>query len=338
MISSVSSREYRGAVALVLGASGFIGRHVADALTARGALVVRAVRRDDGDLGGEVVETDLAMPGKARALVRSVRPAVTFNLAGYGVDRGERDERTAFRMNAEMVAELASAVAEFGDRQWPGADLVHAGSALEYGTATGDLAEDTVEQPTTIYGKTKLEGTRILAQAAAEGSLKALTARLFTVYGPGEHGGRLLPSLIETARSGVPAELTAGLQLRDFTYVEDVAEGLCRLGTARPHRGGIVNLATGRLTSVREFAEIAGAVLKIPRERMKFGTIPTRAEEMEHSAPCVERLRELTGWAPAVGIEEGIRRTLRFSERSQAGRTASDRAYRLTTALVEGEQ
>lgn len=300
---------------------------------------MRAVRRNDGDSGGETLETDLAMPGSARELVRAVRPAVTFNFAGYGVDRGERDERTAFRMNAELVAELAGAVAEFGDHQWPGADLVHAGSALEYGIAAGDLAEDTVPLPTTVYGKTKLEGTRLLARVAEKSGLKAITARLFTVYGPGEHAGRLLPTVIEAARSGVPAELTAGLQKRDFTHVEDVAEGLCRLGlVAAPHRYGVVNLATGRLTSVREFAEIAGAVLKLSREQMKFGTVPTRAEEMEHGAPSVERLRELTGWTPEVGIEEGIRRTLRFSERPRRDRTTSDRIGYLTTALVEGER
>jgi nucleoside-diphosphate-sugar epimerase len=319
MTSFASSTEYRRTVALVLGASGFIGRRVARALAERGARVVQAVRdRARWGLAGDVIETDLMRPGNARALVHAVRPTITFNLAGYGVDREERNERAAFRLNAELVAELAAAITEFRHSGWPGADLVHAGSALEYGTATGDLAEDTVPQPTTVYGKSKLEGTRILALAAAGGNLKAITARLFTVYGPGEHAGRLLPTLIEAAHSGVTVELTAGLQKRDFTYVEDVAEGLCRLGAARTAGGEVVNLATGRLTSVREFAEAAAAVLKIPRERLGFGAIPTRPEEMEHSAPNVDRLRRLVGWTPAVGIEDGIRKTLQFSERGLA--------------------
>jgi UDP-glucose 4-epimerase len=326
MNSFASSTGYRGAVALVLGASGFIGRQVARALAERGARVVHAVRDRDRiaemweawNLAGEVVETDLTKPGNARALIHAVRPAVTFNLAGYGVDRQERDEATAFRLNAELVAELAGAIAEVRTGGRTGADLVHAGSALEYGTAAGDLAEDTVPQPTTTYGRSKLEGTRILARAAAGGSLKAITARLFTVYGPGEHRGRLLPTLIEAARSGVTAELTAGSQKRDFTFVEDVAEGLCRLGTIPAAGGEVVNLATGRLTSVRAFAETAGAVLEIPRERLAFGRMATRAEEMEHSAPSVERLRKLLGWAPGIAIEDGIRKTVQFSERGLA--------------------
>ena len=81
--------------------------------------------------------------------------------------------------------------------------------------------------------------------------MRAVTARLFTVYGPGEHCGRLLPSLIEAARAEKPLELTAGTQLRDLTYVEDVAEGLLRLGLAQAEPGSVVNLATGHLTMVR---------------------------------------------------------------------------------------
>jgi nucleoside-diphosphate-sugar epimerase len=71
-----------------------------------------------------------------------------------------------------------------------------------------------------------------------------------------------------------------------------------------------VNLATGRLTSVRSFAETAAQVLSVPPERLEFGAIPTRAEEMEHAEVTVERLRRMIGWVPSTAIEDGIRRTL----------------------------
>jgi nucleoside-diphosphate-sugar epimerase len=120
----------------------------------------------------------------------------------------------------------------------------------------------------------------------------------------------LLPSLIEAARSSQPIELTAGTQLRDFTYVEDVADGLLRLGLAQTEPGSIVNLATGRLTTVRSFAETAGGILGMPMENLKFGAIPTRVEEMRHDRVSVERFRQIIGTVPSTGIEEGIRRTL----------------------------
>ncbi len=138
-----------------------------------------------------------------------------------------------------------------------------------YGKAGGDLAEDGPALPTTLYGRTKLQGTRVLAEGGPALGLRAITARLFTVYGPGEHPGRLLPALLQAARTGRPLELSAGTQCRDFTYIEDVAEGMLRLGRSAGDNT-IVNLATGRLTSVRTFAETAAGILGIACSNLRF--------------------------------------------------------------------
>jgi nucleoside-diphosphate-sugar epimerase len=291
---------YAGTRTLVLGASGFIGRHVARALERAGATVARPGR----------AEADLARPGAAEALIGELRPTITFNLAGYGIDRTERDAGLAQRINADLVKELTYAVAACRDDEWTGQHLVHVGSALEFGTVAGDLSDPWHCRPTTLYGRTKLAGSEHVVGAVQRGDLRGLTARLFTVYGPGERAGRLLPSLLAAA-GAEDLPLTAGLQQRDFTFVGDVAEGLLRLG-ARPEivELGALNLATGRLETVRSFAERAAAVLGIPGERMKFGALPTRPEEMNHDPVSIELLRRLVGWAPATSIEDGVRRTV----------------------------
>jgi UDP-glucose 4-epimerase len=107
------------------------------------------------------------------------------------------------------------------------------------------------------------------------------------------------------------------MQKRDFTYVEDAAEGLLRLGVSQAEPGIVVNLATGKLTCVREFIEIAARVMGIPQENLRFGEVPTRVEEMSHEPVTVERLKRTTGFVPPTGIEEGIRRTL---ENTRKGR------------------
>jgi len=82
--------------------------------------------------------------------------------------------------------------------------------------------------------------------------------------------------------------------------------------------GEVVNLATGQLTSVRNFAEKAAGILGIPEDKLDFGTMPTRTEEMKHSPVSIERLRQLTSWIPATTVEEGIGQTLRFLQRLPA--------------------
>lgn len=305
----------QGRLALVTGGGGFIGRWVAQALAEAGADVHVTVRAPQagappGATTNAVVHAvDLAEPGAAAALIARLRPAVVFNLAGYGVDPAERDETSARLINSDLPPVLVEAMHSSGLRDWPGQQVVHAGSALEYGTATGNLREDGPATPTTLYGRTKLEGTRRLAAAAVRRGVRAVTARLFMVYGTGEHAGRLLPALIAAAAHDRPVELTAGEQRRDFTWAGDAAEGMLLLAVNREPELGSVNVATGRLTTVREFTERAAAVLGIAPGRLRFGALPARKEEMRHDPVTIDRLRALAGWVPATTIEEGVART-----------------------------
>lgn len=312
---------YRGVRVLVTGASGFIGRWVARLLSEAEADLwmisrdIKALDRTCGDysIRGEKVEIDLLRPGAFRAVYRELKAPITFNLAGYGVDRSERDEALAWAVNARLVGEMAETIAEFEVPGWQGLQLVHVGSALEYGGASGLLSEACEPVPTTVYGKSKLEGTRRLQAVCQAKGLRAATARAFAVYGPGEHVRRLLPALMQVARSGGTLALTGGEQERDFTYVEDVAEGLLRLGLVAEVPKQVVNLATGRLTSVRSFVECAGELLGISRDQLLFGAIPYREEEMWRYRADISLLQSLLGWVPACSVRDGIKRTIDFA-------------------------
>ena len=313
--------KYNGVKALVLGATGFIGRWTARNLFAADAKLFLPVRDISAaedifkkyNFNGELFKIDLQDESGVRELIEYVRPTVIFNLAGYGIDRAEQDEKTAFQINVRLIENICRAVAEVKDSKWKGQTIIHTGTAMEYGSIGGDLAEESTPNPTTLYGKSKLAGTQALTDCCRRYKIEGLTARLFAVYGPGESPERLLPSLIKTARAGKSISLTTGLHKRDFVYVEDVAEGLLRLAASRIHRrGGIVNLATGKLTSIREFTETAADAAGISSDNLKFGALPTRPEEMAHKPVAINRLRELTGWQPITTICEGVRKTLHF--------------------------
>jgi UDP-glucose 4-epimerase len=319
--------DYRNANVVVLGASGFIGRWVARLLCVEDANLILFVRdRVAGQkvfsqygISGEIIEADLRDPLIVRDAIHKIRPTIIFNLAGYGVDPSEKDKETARLVNAQLVNTICEAMLDVRSAGWTGQDIVHVGSALEYGEIGGNLHEDSLPNPTTLYGQTKLAGTKNLEKCCEKFSLKGLTARLFTVYGPGEHAGRLLPSLLKAANNGSSLPLTTGEQKRDFTYVEDVATGLLHLGLSTAKYGKIVNLATGRLTSVRNFVETAAKVLQIPANKLIFGALPTRPEEMQHDPVTIERLKELTTWFPPTDISEGIYKTMVFMNRLYGG-------------------
>jgi UDP-glucose 4-epimerase len=308
--------------AIILGSTGFIGRWVARALSQLGAELFLFHR---GTAGAQVLYSHYGILGKAitidlsdliqvRKTIMAIQPDIVFNLAGYGVDRSERDEKQAYRINSELVGSICTALDASSRKDWLGQRIVHVGSALEYGEIQGDLNESSEPFPTTLYGKSKLAGTLVLKEFCESQQLPGLTTRLFTVYGPGEHSGRLLPSLIDASRTGKRLALTEGVQKRDFTYVGDVAEGLLRLGLCSAIPGAIVNLATGKHITVRSFIKIASDILSIQANQLDFGALPTRPYEMEHSPVSIERLVKLVSWLPPTRPEDGIRNTWQFEK------------------------
>jgi len=109
------------------------------------------------------------------------------------------------------------------------------------------------------------------------------------------------------------------LHQRDFVYVEDVADGLLMLGMTATPLGSVVNIATGKLTTIKEFAETAAEILGMDHDRLKFGALPTREEEMEHKPVSIRKLVQLSGWVPQADIASGVRKTLEFYRAQLSG-------------------
>jgi len=324
--AAVTGPGYAGAAVVVLGADGFVGRWVARSLTGVAAdlhLVVlnREAARpmfEEYGVRGRIHEADLTDLRGTRSLLKELAPDIAFNLAGYGVAPAEKrdsDADRAERLNARLPAAVAETLAARTADRWGGRRIVHAGSVYEYGQIGGHLEESATPAPLGLYGTTKLQGTVRLQQACQAVGLQGVTARLCQLYGPGEHPGRLLPSLMAARGQEGPLVLSVGTQRKDFTYVADVAEGLLRLGLSQGHPGEIVNLATGKLTTVREFATTAAHLLRLDPATLRFEK-PIPDNELEHEDIATGRLLDLTGWIPPTGVADGIRQTVEFLDRA----------------------
>ena len=314
---TVPESPLRGRRALVLGASGFIGRWVTRELVQRGARVLAQVRsraRLPPDIvrAAEPVEAELAAPGGVTELVHDTRPDVAFNLVGYGVAKEEREPSLYARLNSELVTELLLALSRSDAGSSP--RLIHVGSALEYGDSAS-LDELAPGRPNEPYGASKAAATRRLWDGREQ--TLALVARAFTVFGLGERPGRLVPSLLAARGASGPIALSSGTQERDFVYVEDLARALVELAeldgpTVRagryPFDAPCLNLASGALTPVREFVLALADAFAIPRGRLAFGALPPLQEEMHHPPVPIQRLRAALGWSPSPDPRAGLAR------------------------------
>ncbi|PRY47835.1 nucleoside-diphosphate-sugar epimerase [Geodermatophilus tzadiensis] len=277
--------------ALVTGAGGFVGRHLADRLRADGWSVTGLTRAD----------VDLTDPGAAAAAVRAADPDVVFSLAA-GRAKATAQERAA----TVAVNTSPWLVDALPDRCRA---VVRLGSSTEYAAGPVPLAEDAPLHPRGFFGATKAAGSLLLQAAAAERGVRAAVLRAFQVYGPGDHPTRLVPVVLAAARSGGTVPLPAGVSRRDWVWVGDVVDACVRAALADDlPPGAVLNIGTGVQTGVADLVATAERVTGRPIATAS-GAHPGRAWDTADWVCDPRAARAALGWVPTVGLEEGLART-----------------------------
>ena len=292
---------------LLTGATGFVGRALVAPLAARG-FAVHAVGR-----GGPVPvdaaawhRADLLDGASARALLREVRPTVLVHAAWYVVHGRfwTAPENTAW---VEASEALAQAFVELGGRR-----MVGLGSCVEYADAAGEDAapwpESRALAPTTPYGRAKAELSARLARMAERRGLSLAWARLFHLFGEGEHPDRLVPSVARALLEGREAACASGRPVRDFASTRFVGEALAAL--AASDVVGPVNVASGEGRAIAELVRVLGAAAG-RQDLVRLGALPDRPGEVPRMVADVTRLRREVGFAKPPDVEQDLLRLLR---------------------------
>ncbi|MDF3289527.1 MULTISPECIES: NAD-dependent epimerase/dehydratase family protein [Streptomyces] len=291
---------------LLLGADGFLGRHVAERLLADPAVQLTALgRRDDSD-----VRFDLSTgsPGALARFLDAVHPGVVVNCAG--ATRGGARELT--RQNTVAVATVCEALR----RSCCGARLVHLGCASEYGPSpTGSsTGEDAVPRPGGPYGVSKLAATELVLGSG----LDAIVLRVFSPVGPGTPAasplGRLAEALRRAMQSGDGDLKLGGLGMqRDFVDVRDIARAVHAASLSAAQ--GVVNIGTGRAVRLRDAvahlaraAGFGGALHELDEAAVapSAGSAPYPDGCGAWQQADVRTARDRLGWRPRIGLDESL--------------------------------
>ena len=273
---------------LLTGAAGQLGSELLPLLSARGKLLATD-RFKPESAGGNWLEMDISDGGALENLLNSLQPGLIVNAAAYtAVDQAETDVETAFDINAEFPARLATWATGNGAR------LLHYSTDYVFdGKGDRPYRETDLPNPQNVYGESKLAGERAIEALACNYAI----LRTAWVYSP--HGKNFVLSMLDLARKGVPLKIVddqrgCPTSAKNLALASDAVITAWQLNTAARDTGvfhycddGDMSwyefavmifkqaMKSGLLEKVPELAPISSAEYPQPAQRPKWSVLDT---------------------------------------------------------------
>jgi nucleoside-diphosphate-sugar epimerase len=298
---------------LVTGVAGFVGSHLAQSLLERGDSVVgldaltsyydigqkRAnLRRLADHPEFTSIEVDLRtaplaefLHGIDQVFHQAAQPGVRASWGSFSSYVEHNILATQRMLDAAKAADVSR--------------FVYASSSSIYGnTVAYPTLEDAIPKPHSPYGVTKLAGEHLVRLFGQNWGFPTVSLRYFTVYGPGQRPDMAMHRLIDAALLGRKFPLYGdGSALRDFTYVGDVVAANLAAADRPVPPGTVVNVAGGGSIKMADLIALVGQLTGSP---VQLDRLPEQAGDVQQTGGDISAARELLGWKPEVGIEEGL--------------------------------
>ncbi len=299
---------------LVTGGAGFIASHISEALVARGHRV-RVVddfstgyERNIRD-GVEFVRGDLADPAVAASAVMDME-YVLHQAAIPSVPRSVDRPAESHRANVDALLNLLIASRDAGVKR-----LVFAGSSSVYGdTEVLPKTETMPTNPLSPYALQKLMGEMYGQMFTRLYGFETVTTRYFNVFGPRQDPGSpysgVISLFIKALNDGTrPVIYGDGEQTRDFTYVTNVVDGVLRAAETPGVGGHVFNVATSSRISLNQLLE---TLKKIFGSNVEPIYKDARTGDVRDSQADISKAEKMLGYKPIVGLEDGLRETVKW--------------------------
>lgn len=317
-------------IALVTGGAGFIGSHIAAALSDSGARVriiddlstgypenISEIGRDIEFINASVTDTDAlsrAMEGVELVFHEAAIPSVPRSVV-KPVETHEASVNGTFSL---LLAARDRKVRR----------VVYAASSSAYGDQVESPKHEGMRpDPLSPYAVAKLVGEYYCEVFTRVYSLETVSLRYFNVFGPrqdpgSQYSGVISRFILALENGDRPVIYGDGEQTRDFTYIANVVNANLRAAEAGAAVGKVINIANGESVSVNE---VLATLQKLTGSNQTAEYAPARTGDVRDSLADLTLARSVLGYEPLVGLEEGLRLTLdwwKTSRFSQTGRSA----------------
>lgn len=290
---------------LVTGAGGFIGRHTIPVLIKRG-FEVHGIYMNQIPYEIDIINwhnADLLKENNTEQIIDSVQPEYLLHLA-WETAHGKFWTAEINNLWVEASVKLTKQFIQNNGKR-----IVAAGTCAEYNfNQPNPLDENTSElNPEYLYGKCKAAFFNELKKISTENKISFAWGRIFYLYGPYENPDRLIPFVIMSLLNDKEARTTHGRQIRDYLYVEDVADAFVKILDSNIN--GAVNVSSG--IPVELSTIINQIARKIGKEHLlKIGSLNVNPNEAVSIVGSSKKLNEELGWQPSYSLSAGLDKTI----------------------------
>ena len=321
----------KGGAVLITGVAGFIGSFVAQRLLARGDTVIgldnlnsyydpglkRArLSRLDSQPGFTFVAADLV---DAAAMERLFRERPIERVVHLAAQAGVRHSITHPQdyIDSNMTGFLNVLQ---GVRARPVQHLVYASSSSVYGgnTKLPFSESDPVDRPVSLYAATKRANELMACVYSQQFGIPATGLRFFTVYGPWGRPDMATFKFTQAIVAGQPIDVyNHGDMRRDFTYIDDIAEGVVRVLDRVPDKGAdglqhrVFNIGNHRPEPLLRFIEVLGDALG---QKPEMRLLPMQMGDVKETFADISAISAEYGWSPTTTIDVGLPRFVQWYE------------------------
>lgn len=307
---------------LVTGADGFIGSHLVEGLMAKGKKVRAFCFYNSFNSWGWLDSLSSAQRSKVEVFTGDIRDPHGVRKAMEGID-------TVYHLAALIGIPFSYHSPDaYVDTNIKGTlNVLQAGRELKtkkilvtstsevYGTAQRVPIDEThPRQGQSPYSASKIGADHITESFYRSFDTPVVIVRPFNTYGPRQSARAVIPAIIIQLLSGArKIKLGALHPTRDFTYVKDTVQGFMAIASSKNAVGKQINIASQTEISIEELffkiRDLMGSKASIEKDRQRLRPVNSEVDRLLGSC---EQLKKLTGWAPNVTLEAGLRATIKW--------------------------
>lgn len=313
-------------IVVVTGGAGFIGSHLCDKLLAFEPEKIVII--DDFSLGKmrnivhlqknqkvKIFKLDASNYDRIAQVFKNEHVDVVFNLAVIPLPRSLEDPKESIDKNVLIATTMCELL-----RQKLYKTLIHCSSSEAYGTALYvPMDEGHPTTPLTPYAASKIACDHIVMSYYKTFKIDASIARPFNAYGPRQNEGSyaaVIPITICRILAGEPPIIYGdGLQTRDYTYVEDIAETIIKVYEAPSTRGKTINIASSKEIRIKDLIKL---MVKLTNYEGEIIYLDPRPGDVRRHKGDISLAKKLLGYSPQTDYETGLRKTIDFYKKNQS--------------------